>query len=1078
MRCRHPPDRRRAPPDGSRIRRPSHRAGRNRPARDSRRRGPAATFRGTPAALRAASLPAACLVWGAANDENRWRLAALARQSDNLASGNLAAAATFRSTGTFLVTFQGPKPLPDAVTEYAEASHAAHLQSIHEATARYRRRLQSRGSQVDLSSVGLRIPPIPLSDIDAHIEVREPNADDRDSHDLFWSFRLAGSPLVTGLPGSGKTTGIASLVSEWAQRDHWALPLLVPLREAAHESRFRRRSLRDDILNLAVAVADPGDRALLREALDDALSNGHAALFFDGLDEAADRSLDLASDIRQLLVEVHPDTDVLLSTRDAAYADARILGFRELQLCPPRNTAAAVRAVLRAIATHNQLPHTEEWTETRAEWVDRVTTLDPQLRETPLIPILLASLAADHEENDLPTTRSRILYQVIHSVVAKRELRRDIRISGISPGQEADITLGALPILALELLRAGGSALRQDLVRPIADYLQRQWGLPSAPSRTAAYQILVFWDESGMFIATGPSRTVSARHRLFLEIGTAMQALFLSGADPDSWIADLANSDARGETLVLAAGLCPAVAHALIARSCLGSSPREDRLALEISQALSEGGTAPHLLLSRLATRLLPIIRRGGQQAWNATKAITGIAVPVASEDTILEAVDKGLPTEHALVAAAQAAVAWNWPDERRDGALEAVLHVTHLQGLQTGAGSGTRKIALWIGPRRTLMRTLEQAATLLLPRRPDLAPLVVAASRQANSRTAARLRRILLRYGHRDIVAEQSSYMWPPEWSDQLRRSSERMHRDYRDLLEMLIGLAPHVSLSLSEERRLSELASFVETLHLDYSESWLSGGRWRRIQYEWMQLIGALGGFNMSMVAAQAEVAKRESSLDSKTELSPFFDLFQFARDRQLNQWHRVGDREAGRQLLLDVLNSPWGSAWVAAKALAEHPDKESTAAAIRARLGLLPRESVGLAVQAYLSLASDKVRAIESLSCSAKDSVREAVAKLDSLVERGSPSGVAVRLVRDPVRQVRLAAIEQLGKAEPSAGIVSLLESVNSSDDVPFTCYRCGSDCDGDRESCPSCRTVTRKPSVAARESVERLRRKASG
>ena len=505
------------------------------------------------------------------------------------------------------------------LTTDAEASHAAHLESIHQATARYRRRLQFRGSRVDLSSLGLRIPPLPLSDIHANIEVREPKADDRDSHNVFWSFRLSGRLLVTGLPGSGKSTAVASVVSDWARRDHWALPLLVPLREAAHESRFRRRPLRDEILSLAVAVADPADRALLREALDDALSSGRAAIFFDGLDEAADRSLELASHIGQLLLEVHPDTDVLLSTRDAAYADARILNFRELQLCSPANTDSAVRGVLRAIAAHNRPPHPEEWTEARADWVKRVTALDPQLRETPLIPVLLASLAADHHQNELPTTRSRILYQVICNVVARRELKRDIRISGISPGQEPDITLGALPILALELLRAGGSAPRHLLAAPLADYLQRQWGLPPAPSRTAADQILVFWDESGIFVATGQFKTVSARHRLFLEIGTAMQALFLSGADLNSWIADLVNRDARGETLVLAAGLRSAVADALVVRSCLGSSPREDRLALEVAQALSEGGTARRDLLARLAARLLPIIRRGGQTAWDAT---------------------------------------------------------------------------------------------------------------------------------------------------------------------------------------------------------------------------------------------------------------------------------------------------------------------------------------------------------------------------------------------------------------------------------------------------------------------------
>ena len=116
------------------------------------------------------------------------------------------------------------------LTADADASRAAYLESRRNAVVGYRQRLERRGSEVDLTSIGLRVPPIPLSDMDASIEVREPEADERDSHDLFWSIRLSGRVVLTGLPGSGKSTAIARVVSEWARRDGWSLPILVWVR--------------------------------------------------------------------------------------------------------------------------------------------------------------------------------------------------------------------------------------------------------------------------------------------------------------------------------------------------------------------------------------------------------------------------------------------------------------------------------------------------------------------------------------------------------------------------------------------------------------------------------------------------------------------------------------------------------------------------------------------------------------------------------------------------------------------------------------------------------------------------------
>ena len=142
------------------------------------------------------------------------------------------------------------------LTAEADASRAANLELRRHAVARYRQRIERRGGLVDLTSIGLRVPRIPLSDMDASIAVREPEADERDSHDLFWSFRLSGRVVLTGLPGGGKSIAVARVASEWARREGWSLPILVSLRQVAEKERLRGKPLRDEILNMAAQLVD------------------------------------------------------------------------------------------------------------------------------------------------------------------------------------------------------------------------------------------------------------------------------------------------------------------------------------------------------------------------------------------------------------------------------------------------------------------------------------------------------------------------------------------------------------------------------------------------------------------------------------------------------------------------------------------------------------------------------------------------------------------------------------------------------------------------------------------------------
>ena len=206
-------------------------------------------------------------------------------------------------------------------------------------------------------------------------------------------------------------------------------------------------------------------------------------------------------------------------------------------------------------------------------------TVDSTLKETPLIPVLLASLAANHQVDQLPSTRSRILEQVVRNVVVSREVKREIRISGIPSGHEKDVTLAAFPIVASALEKMGGSATRADLVGPVADYLRQAWGLAPAVARATALQILVFWDESGIFVASSQQKIVSPRLRLFLEIGAALHSLCMSADDANSWVEDISRKSNRGEMLILVSGLSRIVADALIDRAGRGSDPLADHLA-------------------------------------------------------------------------------------------------------------------------------------------------------------------------------------------------------------------------------------------------------------------------------------------------------------------------------------------------------------------------------------------------------------------------------------------------------------------------------------------------------------------
>jgi hypothetical protein len=946
------------------------------------------------------------------------------------------------------------------------ASYAGYLVARQDAVARYRESLMRRGAVVDLNPLGIAVPPIALREMDAGVEFQRPGSD-RDPLDPLWTFRRHGRIVVTGLPGGGKSTTIASIAGEWASHADWSLPILVSLRRIAEKERFREQPLRDQIVHMAAESVEPLDRPLVTDALQEALRAGHSVLFFDGLDEAADRSLLLVADIAELLDSVHPDTDVLVATRDVAYAATQQLGFVDFRVGPPKNVARVVAAVLKAIATVRRVHDADAWIAMREEWVEHALGADPALRETPLFPVLLASLAAESTADTLPRTRTLILEQVVQDVVKRRETTRELVIPGIHESQHAAVLLGSYPLIAVDLLNEGGSSPRARLAERVAPYLQRHWGLPAGVAAATAEQVLLFWDEAGVFVASGGEKIVAPRLQLLLEIGVALHAADRPEVEAVAWVQEVVTRPEAREALVLAAGKSRSIADALIDSAC---ELDDDVLVTTAARAISHGGVATDAAHRRLLEKLNHYIAVGDDEGWRAFRLVLELTIPVDLQELFLHTIDDHYPAPYPAIARAHACLKWAWQPGRLEDYLETVLlqELPTLPKRRENQGFDIRTAGM---TDNLTMRILETAATTLVPKRPDLASVAAKAMPRASIRTAEVIAAVLRRNGHAELVDRERV-----DWTSLNRRFMDGT-RDTKEqidaLLAMLRSFAPAAQLSLSQQRRLTEFGSLMRTLDLNTLDSWPR----REVAAIWPQFVEAviiLGGFDGRVLAAQAATLEKERDSDPSGTSRAFWSLIDLHPAAPLVNWDRLAAPAATSNLMLKVLRIGGnGARRVAAKALIHNPEKVQVATAIRMLIDDGPPSSALPAVWAYLHLSDDVDAAVAELAGSPRLSVRESVARLVSPVENGKVAQWANILARDPIRQVRLAVLENIQRLPDALRTARpLLDELAETADPEFTCQGCGTLNPASTDSCTRCRIVVERPSQLAKRLLEKL------
>jgi hypothetical protein len=945
------------------------------------------------------------------------------------------------------------------LTADATASRAGYLTAKQNAVTKYREILIRRGAEVDVNGLGIAVPAIAFEEMDADIQFHLPG-NDENRVDPFWAFRRYGRLVAAGLPGSGKSTIVANIAGAWAAHANWSIPILVPLRRLAEKGRFRERPLRDQIVEMAVALVDPMSRALLTEALHEALQSGQAVLFFDGLDEAADRSLLLVSDISKLLDDVHPDTDVLVATRDINYADTRQLGFVDLRVGPPQDISRLLRAVFGAIATVQKVEDRAEWIVTREEWVTNALDADTALRETPLFPVLLAALAANLTADTLPQSRTAILEQVVQDIVRRNETTRNFSVPYIDQSHHGSLLVGAFQVIASSLMHEGGSAARSLLADRVASYLKHDWGLPAGVAVGCADKVLLFWDEAGVFVASGATKTVTPRVQLMMEVGTALHAAKFAEVDAVEWIRQHVHRPVARETLVLAAGKSRIIADALIAFAC---DLDDDALVIAAARAIGHGGTH-----KRLLAQLRAHVARGGDEGWRAFRQISALSVPVEHQEPILQTVDAHFPQPYPSIARAFGCLRWNWQPERLNQYLETVL----LQERpELSSVTGGRVIDSFVTDNIEML-VLETAATTLIPTRPDLAPAAAMTSLVRLRARPIAFAAALLEGGHQDLVARTKAQWMSPH--RQPFSGVQETRKQIDRLLALLRSFAQPATLELAQQRRLAEVASFVETLNINSFDGWpctpTSNDRWP----QFVKAVLTLGGFDAEVLAAQAAIVEQERDFDPYGSYAAFWSLIDLQPAAPLVRWDRLVDVSATTDLLTEVLHSGGDAARrVAANALSNHPDKVRTAAKVRAIIDSGPAAAALPAVLAYLHLVGDFGAAVRELERSQRASVREAVAWLVTPVQDGRVTTLTHRFMGDPVRQVRLAVLHHFQRSDDYLRVArNLLNEVAASPDPGFTCSSCGRSNEFSADSCASCHVVTERPSRVAERLIKKL------
>jgi Predicted NTPase (NACHT family) len=916
---------------------------------------------------------------------------------------------------------------------------------VEPALARYRERVIALGTVIDLRPLGIDLRPIkvdaPATGLMASPSPADPKNPRSNDLKLVAAVRRRGRVVLLGMPGSGKSTALRQLAAYWAMRPEWPVPLVIPLRDVDVDRLGDFDSL---VVELSLSVVDPVTKATLVPVFHEALLGGDALVLFDGLDETGTRRYLITQAIDRWLQQLDPAVEVVVSTRDSAFASAATLGLRHLRLEKPKDLGQMLQRLGAALAESGHVPSDQrgEWVRRRSQWVDEAVERG-KLDSTPLLAVLLTVLAGQHELADLPSIVAKILSEIVDDAAMRLELaqrhRGQVIFEGLRPESSPQVLLESFALIGTCLIENGGAARVDRVDSRLADHLQEAWRLAPNVAASVAQTARGFWDEAGVFVELGRPGKVTAPTRLMAEIAAARWIAARPDAEQRSWTGERAISGEDEEVLLLACGLSRIAADELAAVAAWAES---DDVAFRAVDAFRRGADMGLMRIEELAESLIRRTERPAGDRYRIALAITRLPVPQPLQDPALHVVAALDPNDQLIL---EAIAAGTWPMDR-DIADRMLVGV--LKAVPTHHG--------WFSAEE-YGDALEFVARDMLPRDPAIAEALFEASGHSSTQIALRIRRRLINAGHGAIVERGHLREWKGIFASERWEKWGLAAADaWKAILHAIALLGTAEGLDRVQSRRLDDLADFLASLEYDRSPAqwvwWLPDSA-----AELEAVVGfaqRLGNFDPSVLAAEATLAAQIGEID---DVEPF--LADAAVARSLDRWGESGLDEASLGMLVELLRAHPFVAAVASTLVLAYPEHVTALRLVEQVIPTVDGDLLEIAARLLLELDPSHLdRAVAWVVGDDPNLQTFGAQHVGRVVAQDSGKLDALDIcLQSPSLVVRSQALRILGKPEEAGDL--LLDRVLSFADGPthWLCPHCGETNTSDQSHCASCSFV---------------------
>jgi hypothetical protein len=717
-----------------------------------------------------------------------------------------------------------------------------------------------------------------------------------------------------------------------------------------------------------------------------------------------------------------------------------------LRLAEPKRPATTARAVISAVA--QEAGHDDGWADERLAWLQDRWGRDGELAATPLMVVLLATLAATVDEvHELPGTRTAVLIEALREVVTRWEVgtRHDghVEVGGLPKSQANEALQRALYVFAAAALE-GAEDTQKALTADLESFLGP---MTKGRLRACVRDATEFWAATGLFTFT--EGAVRAQPRSLAEAALAWQAIE-EEVEPTALMRHRATS-AGWEVLSLIAIERVDVRRTWVSAAAADGSVDE---LIAVIDAHLDGAALAEGEMAQLVDSSAVVAMGDDHDLERVVEALLALELPLELQARLRHTIeDRTRLADHPVTDAALLVRSPNLasheidrlraffsaprPESRRDD--EGTLHINALDRLH--------------------LRTLQDVALWLLSHSREDAEFVASRLEKLKTRTfPARLRRAFQRAGHADLAREAraTAEVEPIDWRHRFGDFEEAT----RTALRVASASAEPRPLSFIERRRLDELADLWTTLR---SESW--SPKWvvnrTGLFEDFVRLALALGGFDSAAIAAQARQVLRELEDDPDVDDVVRDDAIQ----RRLSRWDRIEDCEHTVDSLVRIFGHvPYQCLTPLMQALDSAPCKTYVQEALLAEIPDLTRIWRMQATLLALVTASDPIGVAAAWSTADDVRRRHAAATAVRYLRNAAPDvgeRVALALLEDQDRGVRaqvvaeLAAVTDDGRALSQA-IEGKLQSLQDAPRTPYLCQWCDAAVPAHMASCPNCET----------------------